>query len=147
MQNHQFKNNPQSVQHHAESKPTSLSPPPPSPKRPRLSTNSTPDIQYVGTTHEQLCADIDLSLPPDEWKLAAIQILGAYIGVSVHYNLSSPARVRRVRCGEIAPHIVTVSWVMETVSSGQSQKRSLEQKKTTLPFISPHWGICVRAPL
>ena len=88
-----------------ESKPTSLSPPPPSPKRPRLSTNSTPDIQYIGTTHGQLGADIDLRLPPDEWKLAAIQILGAYSGVSVHNNLSSPARVRRVRCGEIAPHI------------------------------------------
>ena len=39
-------------------------------------------------------------------KLAAIQILGAYSGVSVHNNLSSPARVRRVRCGEIAPHIL-----------------------------------------
>ena len=75
-----------------ESKPTSLSPPPPSPKRPRLSTNSTPDIQYIGTTHGQLGADIDLPLPPDEWKLAAIQILGAYSGVSVHNNLSSPAR-------------------------------------------------------
>ena len=90
-----------------ESKPTSLSPPP-SPKRPRLSTNppsGTPDVQYVGTTYEELGANIDLPLPPDEWKLSAIQILAAYSGMSVHNNLSTPARVRRVRCGEIAPHI------------------------------------------
>ena len=90
-----------------ESKPTSLSPPP-SPKRPRLSTNppsGTPDVQYVGTTYVELGADIDLPLPPDEWKLSAIQILAAYSGMSVQNNLSTPARVRRVRCGEIAPHI------------------------------------------
>ena len=53
--------------------------PPPSPKRPRLSSNSSPDLEYIGTTHEQLGANIDLSLPPDEWKLAAIQILGGDI--------------------------------------------------------------------
>ena len=73
--------------------------PPPLPKIPRLSTNSPPYLEYIGNTHE------DLPLPPDEWKLAAIQILGAYSGVSVHNNLSSPAWVRRVCCGEIAPHI------------------------------------------
>ena len=49
--------------------------------------------------NEHLRAGIDLSLPQDEWKLAAIQILGAYSGVGVHNNLSSPARVRRVCCG------------------------------------------------
>ena len=90
-----------------ESKPTSLSLPP-SPKRPRLSTNppfGTPDVQYVGTTYVELGDDIDRPLPPGEWKLSAIQILAAYSGMNVHNNLSTPAQVRRVRCGEIAPHI------------------------------------------
>ena len=58
-------------------------------------------LEYVGTTYEELGADIDLPLPPDEWILAAIQVLTAYSGMAVHNNLSTPARLRRVCC---APH-------------------------------------------
>jgi len=96
---HHQKNNPQSVQHqrinhHHHQK---------DPDSPIIHLQILSII--IGTTHEQLCADVDLPLPPDEWKLAAIQILGPYSGVNVHNNLSSPARVRHVSCGEIALHI------------------------------------------
>ena len=53
----------------------------------------------------ELGDNIDLPLPPDEWKLSAVQILAVYSGMNVHNNLSTPAWVRRVRCSEIAPHI------------------------------------------
>ena len=54
-----------------------------------MSSSSSLDLtglEYVGTIYELLGADIDLPLPPDEWKLAAIQVLTAYSGMTVHNN-------------------------------------------------------------
>ena len=79
----------------------------PSPKRPKLSTNSSLEntgLEYICTTHQQLGENIDLPLPTDEWKLDAIQILIACSHRTVR-NLSTPAWVRPVCWEEIAPHI------------------------------------------